>query len=121
MAFRIGGDADFKIGDALQPVNKVGGVCVTIFRRLEFIRALGRIAPQRHHVAHADIPVAPGRVIDFAAAVADAGQMRRRNKIGIAQDASDGIESAFARAAAGAISDGDEFGFERRQADNRAP
>ena len=121
MAFRVGGDADFKIGDALQPVNKIGGISVTVLWRLEFIRALGRIASQCHHMTHAGVPIAPGGVIDFAAAVADAGQMRRRNEIGIAQDALHGIESALARAAAGAIGNGDEFGLERCQADNRTP
>ena len=63
----------FVAGDALQPVNKIGGISVTVLWRLEFIRALGRIASQCHHMTHAGVPIAPGGVIDFAAAVADAG------------------------------------------------
>jgi len=58
--------------------------------------AAGRIAAQRHDVADTDLMVAVDDLVDLAARGADAGQMRGRQQVGLAQDAADGRMGALA-------------------------
>src|SRR5579885_289808 len=52
--FRIRGNRDFKVGYALYAGDEVGGVTVAAgMRRVSFVEAAGRVAAQRHDMAHA--------------------------------------------------------------------
>ncbi len=104
---RIGGDRDLEIRDALEPGDQVGRVGVAL--RMRGVALAGRrVAPQRHDVAHAGVPVLPRDVVHLSAAGADAGEVRGRRQRRLRHDAADGRVGARLRAAAGAVGDGDE-------------
>src|SRR5579871_5622996 len=83
--------------------------------------AAGRIAAQRHDVAHACGAIIAHHLVDLLAARLDASEMRGGNERGLAEDALDGRVRALARRAAGAVGDGDEARRQRRQALDRIP
>jgi hypothetical protein len=122
MLFRIGGDRHFDVGDALDAGDEVGGVAIAAgMRRVALAEAAGRIAAQRHDVAHARLRIGGDHRIDLGARGRDAGQVRRRRQQGLGENALDGGVRAFAGRAAGAISDGDEIRLQRRQPPDRVP
>ena len=91
MLFRIGGDRHFDIGDALDAADKIGGVDVAArMRRVALADAAGRIAAQRHDVAHTRLRVGIDHCIDLRACGGDAGEVRRGRQHGLGEDALDG-------------------------------
>jgi hypothetical protein len=90
-------------------------------RRITLADAAGRIAAQRHDMAHAGLRIAANDVIDFVARGADAGEMRGRRQRRVGDDALDGRMSALARGAARPIGDGDEVRPQRREPLDRVP
>src|SRR6185312_16790874 len=72
-------------------------------------------------MADAEIPILSRHSIDFVAACADAGEMRGRLDRGLIQYARNSRVGAFARLAAGAISDRYERGTQRLKTLNRGP
>ena len=81
MLLRIGGDRDLEVGDALDAGDEIGGVDVAAgMRRVALADAAGRIAAQRHDVAHARLRIGGDHRVDLGAGGGDAGEMRRRRQ-----------------------------------------
>ena len=122
MFFRVGRDRHFDVGNALDAGDEVGGVAVAAgMRRIALARPAGRIAAQRHDVAHAGLRIGGDHRINLRAGRGDAGEMRRRRQHGLGEDALDRRVGALARRAAGAIGHRDEIGLKRRQPRDRFP
>ena len=67
MFFRIGGDRYFDVGDALDAADEIGGISIAAgMRRVALADAAGRIAAQRHDMAHAGVRIGTDHRIDFA-------------------------------------------------------
>ena len=109
--FRIGGDRDLDVGIApLDAGDEFGRSLVAVgMRGIGGADAAGRIAAQRHDVADADLVIAADDVVDLAARGSDAGQMRRRDEVGLGEDAGDGGMGALPGRSAGAIGHRDEI------------
>ncbi len=119
---RIGGNRDFEIAYGAQARHQIGRMGVAARRRrIGRSQPPLRIAAQRHDMAHAGVPIAARDFIHLFARRADAGEMRSRLDRGFADDAGDRRVGAFPGGAAGAISDGDEFRLQRREALDRVP
>ena len=110
MLFRIARNRNLEIRDALQTCDEIGRIHVAARMGLVFgACALGRIAAQGHDVTYALIPVRSGDGVDLFFGCIDAGQMRGRLQRRLTDQASDSRVRAFARRAAGAVRDRDEF------------
>ena len=122
MLFRIARHRNLEIPDALQTCHEIGCVHIAAWMRHIFgAGALSGIAAQRHDVANACIPVRLGDGVDFVFRRIDARQMRGRLQARLPDQAGDGCVRAFARRAAGAIRDRDEFRTQRCKARDRRP
>src|SRR5262249_11225615 len=122
MLLRIAGDRDFEGRDLLYPYGEVGGVAVAVRRRRVAIAdPAGRIAAQRHDVAHTQIPIIADYLIEFGFGRRNAGEMRCRFQRRLAQDTRDCRVRALAGRAPCAISDGDIAWTEGLEAADRAP
>ena len=104
MGLRVAGNADLEIGDPLDARHQLGGIREAVGVR--HVQAPRRwIAAQRHDVPHACRPIAPQQVLDLAAALADAGQVRGRPQMRLGEDARDGLEGLVLGAATRAVGD----------------
>ena len=66
---RIGGDGDLEIADRLDAGDEIAGLLVSAGMRLiGRADAAGRIAAQRHDMAHARVPIGAHDVVDFLVA-----------------------------------------------------
>jgi hypothetical protein len=74
MLFRIGRDRHFDIGNPLDAGDEIGAVAIAAgMRRIAFADTAGRIAAQRHDVAHACLCIGFDDRVDIAARRGDAG------------------------------------------------
>ena len=73
--FRVGGDADFEVGDLLQPRHQVGRIGVAAGVGPVAILTFGRVATQRHDVLDTSLPIGACDVVYFFPCRPDAGQM----------------------------------------------
>ena len=122
MLLRIGRDGDLELADPADAFDQVGGLVIALRMRLiGRAEPAGRIAPQRHDMAHACRPIGSDDLVDLGAGGGDAGQMRRRLQTGLVDHALDGVVGALAGRAAGAIGHGDERRTERLQPAHAVP
>ena len=123
MLLRIGRHRHFEIAmRALDAGDQIGGIAVAArMRRILRARPAGRIAAQRHDVAHAGVVIIAHDGIDVLARRCDAGQMRGRRQRRLRENALDRRVRALARRAAGAVGDRDEIRRQRRQPLDRLP
>jgi hypothetical protein len=122
MLFRIGRHRHLNVGDALDAGHQIGGVLVAAgMRRVFLADAGGRIAAQRHDVAHARLAIGVDDGIDLGLGRGDAGEMRSRHQRGFADEPPHRRMRALARRTTRAIGHRDEIGTERCKPADRLP
>jgi hypothetical protein len=108
MFLGIGRDGDLEIAYGLEARDEIGRVREAVGARFVRHRARGRVAAQRDDVADALVPILARDVEHFAAARADAGEVRHAIEARLFLHARDDVVSALAGAAIGAVGHGHE-------------
>jgi hypothetical protein len=79
MLLRIGRDRHLEIADAPEAGDQIRSLVIALRMRLiDRAESAGRIAAQRHDMAHAGLPIGPDDLVDLVARRGDAGEMRGR-------------------------------------------
>src|SRR5262245_14449803 len=122
MLLGVAGDGNLERSNGFDAFDEVGGVDVTAGRRLvAFADPSGRIAAQRHDMAHAEIPIVADDAVDLSAVGGDAGEMGGGGQRRLPQHAPDRGVGALAGRAAGAIGYRNVARPERLEPADRAP
>ncbi len=122
MILGIAGDGDVEGRNGPDAFDEIGGVDIAARGgHVALADPSRRIAAQRHDVANAEVPIVADHLVDLAPRRGNAGQVRGRLELGLAQDARHGRVGALARRAARPIGDRDVAWIERLQPPYRAP
>ena len=98
MLFRIGGNRNLDIGDALDPGDEIGGIAIAArMRCVAFSNTAKRIAAQCDDMAYARPRVRLDHCVDLGAGGGDASQMGRRRQHCLSENALDRCVGALAR------------------------
>src|SRR5436853_165946 len=82
-------------GSAVQACDQVGGVVIAAGMRRIPATTERRVAPERHDMANARLPVMLRHAIDLSARGPDTGEVRRRLERRLPADAHDGCVGAL--------------------------
>src|SRR3954452_3754997 len=121
MNFRIRRNRDVEIGNTLQTGYQVRCIGEAIGPWNVLSGPLRRITPKRYQVANSLIPILTRDIEDFAAARADAGQMRCADERRFALHTCHNIVSTLASRAVCSVGYGNKARRERCEPLNRLP
>src|SRR6202453_2504638 len=121
MPLRIKRDADFERRDAADAFNQFRRGAITLRVWLIRSRHAGHVAPERHDMADAGVPIGLHDLVDLAARRAHASQMRGGLEGSLFDNALDSGMGALAGRTAGAIGHRDESRLQRLAPLDRRP